>query len=321
MLSSDVPHSVFPLSINGLGEVRLSVRSDEAAAALELIASHRDEFVRGHVIPLRERLHALEQTLGYRFRSRDLLERALTHRSHANEEGAGQGADNESLEFLGDAVLGFVVADTLFRDFPDHDEGQKSKTKSLLVSTSTLAGLASGLGLGEHLMLGRGEEKTGGRYKQALLADAFEAVLGAVYLDGGIDAARRLVLRQVGPLLEQVRQPGFWGRDYKSTLQEYLQARDFPLPVYAVTAERGPDHRKLFEVDVRVRGETIAQARGRSKKEAEQEGARLALERFAREQEPPAPGPAAGAGGPEGRSEETGKPGPRTGDPRKTPEG
>ncbi len=280
MLSSQIPHSVLPISINGLGEVRLSVLASDADEAVRIIESHRSEVVKGQVVRMREDFAALEDRLGYRFRQPELIERALTHRSLANEDATGAILDNESLEFLGDAVLGFTIADLLFRRFPEYDEGQKSKVKSLLVSTTTLAKLARQLQLGEFLMLGRGEEKTGGRRKQALLADGYEAVIAAIYVDGGIDAARAFILRQFGPLVEEVRQPGFGGRDYKSSLQEYLQAHDLGLPDYQVASESGPDHRKLFQVEVRVKGDVVAQAAGRSKKEAEQEAARLALERL-----------------------------------------
>jgi ribonuclease III len=287
MLSSDVPHSVFPLTINGLGEVRLSVMDSDAEEASRIIQEHRSEGI-GEVVRMRDDFAALEDRLGHRFRQSQMLERALTHRSLANEDATGGVMDNESLEFLGDAVLGFIIADTLFRRFPEYDEGQKSKLKSMLVSTPTLAKLARQLDLGEFLMLGRGEEKTGGRRKQALLADGYEAVIAAIYVDGGIDAARAFILRQFAALIDEARQPGFGGRDYKSALQEYLQAHDQPLPEYHVASESGPDHRKLFQVEVRVRDEAIAQASGRSKKEAEQEAARVALAKLNQESVAPA---------------------------------
>ncbi len=297
MLSSDVPHSVFPLTINGLGEVRLSVTASDAEQAQRIIEEHRMEVVKGQVVRMRDDFAALEDRIGYRFGHPELLERALTHRSLANEDATGGILDNESLEFLGDAVLGFTIADTLFRRFPEYDEGQKSKLKSLLVSTPTLAKLARQLHLGDFLMLGRGEEKTGGRRKQALLADGYEALIAAIYVDGGIDAARAFIMREFEPLIEEVRRPDFGGRDYKSALQEYLQANDYPLPDYHVASESGPDHRKLFQVEVRVRDETIAQASGRSKKEAEQEAARLALQQMEerrRQTRPPEQDPDAG---------------------------
>ena len=223
--------------------------------------------------PLSEPLIRLSRALAHEFRSVELLEAALTHRS------VGSG-NNERLEFVGDAVLGFVVADLLFAEFPDFDEGQKSKTKASLVSTAALARQAERLDLGDHLLLGRGEEKTGGRRKQALLADGYEALIAAIYLDGGIEHARAFILRELTPLVDEVRRDGVSGQDYKSALQELLQARDLPLPDYRLVGTQGPDHRKLFEIEVAVRGEPIAAATGASKKEAEQEAARAALERL-----------------------------------------
>ena len=204
----------------------------------------------------------------------------MTHTSKANEDASGGVTDNESLEFLGDAVLGFVIADLLFTEFPEFDEGHKSKTKAALVSTTTLARQAERLSLGDHLLLGRGEEKTGGRHKQALLADGYEALIAAIYLDGGIEHARAFLVREFGGLLADVRRHGVGGEDYKSALQELLQSRDASLPEYRLVGTIGPDHRKVFEVEVAVRGEALAQASGASKKEAEQEAARLALEKL-----------------------------------------
>jgi len=172
------------------------------------------------------------------------------------------------------------MADLLFRDFPQFDEGQKSKVKATLVSTSTLGRLARRIGLGEFLALGRGEEKTGGRAKQALLADGYEAVLAAIYLDGGMGEARDFMSREFAEDLEDVRSPEFWGRDYKSALQELVQARELPLPDYSVASESGPDHRKIFHVEVRIRGEEFGAARGASKKAAEQEAAKKAIEKI-----------------------------------------
>jgi ribonuclease-3 len=186
--------------------------------------------------------------------------------------------DNESLEFLGDAVLGLVVADALFRAFPTYSEGQKSKIKGNLVSTASLAELAEGLGLGEHMILGRGEEKTGGRRKPALLADTCEAIIAALYLDGGLDAARGFLTRELGARIEEARQPGYFGRDHKSRLQERLQGLGRPLPNYRVLVETGPEHRKLFSVQVMTGDQVLAHGEGRTKKDAEQDAARLALE-------------------------------------------
>jgi len=281
-LSSDLTHAVFPLSIDGLGEVRVSVPASQADAARSIIAQQAAQPAAGEVVKLAEArdLSAFEERIGHRFADPQLLERALTHRSRANEDASGATVDNESLEFLGDAVLGFVMADLLFRDFPQLDEGQKSKIKASLVSTATLGDLARELGLGQYLALGRGEEKTGGRNKQALLADGCEAVIAALYLDGGVEAARGFILREFDALLEDVRSPEFWGRDYKSALQEVVQSRELPLPEYSVAAESGPDHRKIFHVEVRVRGDLMGSARGASKKAAEQEAARQALEQL-----------------------------------------
>jgi ribonuclease III len=204
----------------------------------------------------------------------------MTHTSRANEDVSGGVTDNESLEFLGDAVLGFVVADMLFREFPQCDEGEKSKMKAMLVSTATLARVAERLQLGDHLLLGRGEEKTGGRRKQALLADGCEALIAAIYLDGGIEHARALIARELGGLIDDMRRDGISAQDYKSALQELVQAGNRPLPEYRVVGTLGPDHQKLFDVEVVVAGEALARATGPSKKEAEQEAARIALSRF-----------------------------------------
>jgi ribonuclease-3 len=280
VVSSDVPHSIFPMSVDGLGEVRLSVHPDAADDALRIIESHRTELRNGQVVRLRDEFESLQQAIGYRFRDRGLLEHAMTHTSRANEDISGGVRDNESMEFLGDAVLGFVIADVLFRDFPEFDEGQKSKTKASLVSTATLARQAERLVLGEHMLLGRGEEKTGGRRKQALLADSYEALIAAVYLDGGVEPARAFILREFGPLIAEIRRTGVSGQDYKSALQELLQSRERPLPEYRVIGSIGPDHRKLFQVEVIVNGDRIAEATGPSKKEAEQEAARTALEKL-----------------------------------------
>jgi ribonuclease-3 len=280
VVSSDVLHSVFPMSVDGLTEVRISVHAAEAGDAQRIIDGHRTELKNGEVVRLRDEFGPLQQALGYRFRDRGLLEHAMTHTSRANEDVSGGVTDNESMEFLGDAVLGFVIADMLFRDFPEFDEGQKSKTKASLVSTAALARQAERLGLGDHLLLGRGEEKTGGRRKQALLADGYEALIAAIYLDGGIEPARAFITREFAPKLDQVRRHGVGAEDYKSALQEWLQSRDMPLPEYRLAGTVGPDHRKLFEIEVVVRGERIASGSGPSKKEAEQDAARATLDKL-----------------------------------------
>jgi len=281
VVSSDVPQSIFPLSVDGLGNIRLAVHPSDSEEAERIIESHRTELRNGEVVRLRDEFEALQQAIGYRFRDRGLLEHAMTHTSRANEDVSGGVHDNESMEFLGDAVVGFVVADVLFREFPEFDEGEKSKTKAALVSTATLARQAERLNLGEHLLLGRGEEKTGGRRKQALLADGYEALIAAIYPDGGIEHARAFIVREFAPLLTEVQQHGIAGsQDYKSALQELLQARDLPLPEYRLVGTMGPDHRKLFQVEVVVNGEALAESTGPSKKEAEQDAARAALDKL-----------------------------------------
>jgi ribonuclease-3 len=281
VVSSPVAQALFPVAVNGLGEVRIAVRPEQADEARQIIESHRTE-VSGQVVRLRDEFELLQRAIDYRFRDRGLLEHAMTHTSRANEDASGGVLDNESLEFLGDAVLGFVVADLLFREFPTFNEGWKSKSKASLVSTATLARLAERLSLGEHLLLGRGEEKTGGRQKQALLADAYEALIAAIYLDGGIVQAQAFIVRELTPLLNDIREGSLVGQDYKSALQEYLQSRERPLPAYRLAGTVGPDHRKQFHVEAIVLGEALASGMGPSKKEAEQEAARLALEKLKR---------------------------------------
>src|ERR1700693_1897572 len=228
----------------------------------------------------------LEERLGYRFKKPELLERALTHSSAApelraehKEESAEAAAiqDNERLEFLGDAVLELLAREYLLSSFPEWSEGQLSKSRARIVNAGSLEAAARRLRLGEHLRLGRGEEKTGGREKQTLLADAFEAVLAAVYLDGGLSAARE-VLRHA--LVEQALEEAgehMAESDRKSALQELLQSRGQVPAEYRVVGESGPDHQKTFKIEVWVNGSRLASAEGGTKKEAEQRAARKAL--------------------------------------------
>jgi ribonuclease III len=280
--SAEAFRNIFPAPASDQGDVRLAVPAEHAEEAIRLIESYGNGPEPGpRVVRIRDEFAALESRLGYRFRDRGLLEHALTHRSRVHEDVTGGVVDNESLEFLGDAVLGLVVADALYREHPQLDEGQKSKIKAALVSSGSLARLAERLDLGSHLILGRGEEKSGGRHKTALVADACEALIAALYLDGGLEAARTFLLRELWSTLGEPSAPGIltaWTGDYKSALQEALQAAGRGLPDYRLTGEHGPDHRKAFEVDVMAGGEVLASAEGRSKKEAEQEAARLALE-------------------------------------------
>jgi ribonuclease-3 len=281
---SDNSRTAFPLALNDQAwERRVAVNPDDAEAALRIIESHRDVVEGGRVVPFGTELEPLERRIGYRFKDRGMLEHALTHRSRVHEDASGGVFDNESMEFLGDSVLGFVIAAMLFREFPQHNEGQKSKLKASLVSAAALARLGERLGLGEFLILGRGEEKTGGRRKHAIIADCYEALIAAVYLDGGIEPAEKFIGREFASLIEEAKRTGAaasFTEDWKSALQEYLQSGGRGLPVYRLAAEVGPDHRKSFVVEVMVEGTAVAKAEGRSKKEAAQAAARAALERL-----------------------------------------
>ncbi len=223
---------------------------------------------------------ALGTALGHQFTSRELLIRALTHRSSAHEGTSPAAADNERLEFLGDAILGFVVSDALLSAHPDFPEGKLSKLKAHLVSASHLHQVAARLKLGDYLLLGRGEEMSGGREKKALLADALEALIAALYLDGGIEPARRFILLHVIGGTEPASEvaPAI---DYKSALQELAQSLKLPQPRYAIVEERGPEHSKMFLVEVRVGRDWVSRAEGLSKKSAGQKAAQEILRKLA----------------------------------------
>ena len=223
-------------------------------------------------------LSELEQKIGYSFRSRALLDRALTHRSFANERVGENCQHNEALEFLGDSVLGFVVSAWLLERFPDLSEGKLSKMKAYLVSESRLVEIAEALDLGSYILLNRGEEKTGGRRKRALLADAYEALIGVLYVDGGINVAERFLRRELRQKLMGIDPASMIGADYKSALQERLQAAGGPGPEYAVVEVQGPDHRRNFRVELRIGGHAITTGEGHTIKLAQQEAARFALE-------------------------------------------
>ena len=281
---SDNSRTAFPLALNEQAwERRVAVSPEYADAARRIIDSHRDEVRGGRVVPFGSELEPLERRMGYRFKDRGMLEHALTHRSRVHEDASGGVFDNESMEFLGDSVLGFVVAALLFREFPQHNEGQKSKLKASIVSSTALARLAERIELGDFLILGRGEEKTGGRRKHAIIADCYEALIAAIYLDGGIEPAQKFIESQFAELVGEARRSGAaasFTEDWKSALQEYLQSHGRGLPAYRLAAEVGPDHRKSFVVEVVVEGEAVANAEGRSKKEAAQAAARAALEKL-----------------------------------------
>jgi ribonuclease-3 len=282
--------SVFPVAF-GQNEFRVSVSSGDADRARGLIRGHLDEAAAIEIGRLSETLGPLEERIGYHFRDLGLLEHALTHRSRAHEDASGGVIDNESLEFLGDAVLGFAIADMLFARFPTHSEGYKSKVKAGMVSAASLARLAEDIDLGRYVLLGRGEEKTGGRHKHAILADGFEALIAAIYLDGGIDAARTFIGSCFGPMIVAAGDnaaDATFTEDWKSALQEWLQAHGRGLPHYRLAAADGPDHRKRFDVEVVIGGAPAGRAVGRSKKEAEQQAAREALTRLQAETSAPA---------------------------------
>jgi len=228
-----------------------------------------------------------QQVIGYRFHQPKLLEEALTHKSYVNEsKSAGReqnSQDNERLEFLGDAVLSLIISEHLATTCPGSAEGELSKLKARLVSEASLATAARALELGGLLRLGRGEELTQGREKSSLLANALEALIAAVYVDGGLEEARAFTLRVLGEDLEKVQEiNGAEAGDHKTQLQEWCQKRFETLPQYVVTRESGPDHQKTFEIQVVIKGEVFGMGAGRTKKEAEQMAARQTLEQIAK---------------------------------------
>jgi ribonuclease-3 len=217
----------------------------------------------------------LEERLAYTFRDASLCEAALTHKSWMNESQEPDRTDNERLEFLGDAVLALVTSDLLMQRFPEQPEGDLSKARAAIVNEAGLARVADTLALGQWIFLGRGEEQAGGRQKRSLLANAFEAVIGAVYLDGGFSAAFEVTQRLFLPLIAEV--PSAASKDFKSRLQEIAQARLQMAPLYTVLSEQGPDHAKTFEVAILIGDKEYGRAFGRSKKEAQQNAAERAL--------------------------------------------
>ena len=224
-------------------------------------------------------LAALQQTLGVSFNDESLLEQALVHSSYINENPGFAPSSNERLEFLGDAVLGLIVAEKLYQDFPHFTEGEMTKLRAALVCQDTLARIARTIGLGDYLYLGKGEESSGGRHKPANLAGALEAVIGAIFLDQGSATTSDFILRLFNKELEEVARRGV-GVDYKSQLQELIQARGQPVPVYRVVATKGPDHDKRFTVEVGTDDMVLGKGSGKSKKAAEIEAARSALEKL-----------------------------------------
>jgi ribonuclease-3 len=222
----------------------------------------------------------IEKSIDYAFRNGDLLRKALTHSSYAYENRPEKPEDNELLEFLGDSVIGLATAEFYLRAFPDRTEGELSKLKASATSTLALARQARRIRLDKAILLGKGEEKSRGRSKNSILAGAFEALMGAVFLDGGFDAASGLIRGLLAPSLEPIRTESFQINNYKSALQELLQRDDQPVPVYRTVTSKGPEHRKTFTVEVTVNGRRLGRAKGPSKKSAEQKAAQKALKSF-----------------------------------------
>ena len=221
-------------------------------------------------------MKTLESKLGYTFENIALLENALTHSSCANES-QGRLQSNERLEFLGDSILGMVVADHLYRNHPDLPEGELTRTRAALVCEESLVEVARELNLGEYLRLGKGEEAGGGRNRPSIRADAVEAVLAAVYLDGGIGSARKIIQKYIlSREVAGLTKP----RDYKTALQELVQRESGQVLCYRLTGESGPDHDKRFFVEVDLNGASVGAGSGRSKKEAEQMAAKAAIQRI-----------------------------------------
>ena len=218
----------------------------------------------------------LEEKLGYRFRDRGLLEHAMTHSSYANEHRGSGLTSNERLEFLGDSVLGMVVADYLFTAHPDMPEGELTRTRAALVCEGSLHEAARSLDLGQYLRLGKGEDAGGGRKRPSILADATEAMLAAIYLDGGMEAVRPIIRT----LILDKEQEKAAGRDYKTALQELVQRKPGASVSYRLVRESGPDHCRSFEMEASVGQRVIGKGSGRTKKEAEQMAAKAALEKL-----------------------------------------
>ena len=217
----------------------------------------------------------LEAAIGYRFKNIMLLQRALTHSSYANEYWRDSLMSNERLEFLGDSILGMCVAEYLYCTFPDRPEGELTRMRADMVCEQTLANVAGRIGLGEHLLLGKGEEQGGGRTRNSILADAVESVIAASFLDGGMSAAKQFIQKFI---LVEVPVKKLHNVDYKTSLQELVQQKKNQVLSYALVGESGPDHDKHFEVEVSLNGKVVGLGSGSSKKRAEQDAARVAIE-------------------------------------------
>ena len=217
----------------------------------------------------------LEKAIGYRFRDISLLQNALAHSSYANERWHNSLLSNERLEFLGDSILGMTVADHLYRNFSDRPEGELTRMRADMVCEKTLAAVANQIGLGQHLLLGHGEEQGGGRNRESILADAVESIIAACYLDGGFESAAAFIRSFI---LCHVPVKQLQNVDYKTKLQELVQRKKNQVLTYSLIGESGPDHEKSFQVEVSLNGQAVGQGSGRSKKKAEQDAARAAIE-------------------------------------------
>ena len=219
----------------------------------------------------------LEAAIGYRFKNISLLQNALTHSSYANERWHNSLLSNERLELLGDAILGMTVAKYLYQTFPDRPEGELTRMRADMVCEQTLAKVAARIDLGKHLLLGNGEEQGGGRKRNSILADAVESVIAASYLDGGLEAAQQFIEKFI---LVEVPVTRLHNADYKTALQELVQQKKNQVLTYTLIGESGPDHDKKFEVEVKLNGKVVGTGSGSSKKRAEQDAARSALEKL-----------------------------------------
>ncbi|MDR5658292.1 ribonuclease III [Serpentinicella sp. ANB-PHB4] len=224
-----------------------------------------------------QNLFNIEKILKYSFKNKNILIEALTHSSYANEIKNKKIKYNERLEFLGDAILGLVVSDYIFKTYNHLPEGELTKVRANVVCEPSLASAAKEINLGKFLLLGKGEERTGGRKRESILADAFEAIIGALYIDGGISAANQFVLERLKTSIE-LASKGVIFRDYKTHLQELLQSKSFEKISYIVVGEEGPDHNKIFYVEVSIGDNVIGKGKGKSKKEAEQNAAKVAID-------------------------------------------
>lgn len=225
-----------------------------------------------------DNIRQLEEKISYSFKNKNLLKNAVTHSSYIKEHGKGE-KSNERLEFLGDAFFDAIIGEELYRIFPDKEEGFLSRTRAALVCEKSLAKAAVALGVGDYLLLGNGEDRSGGRHRESILADCMEAIIGAVYLDGGFEQVQKLVLEIFSGAIEDARHGKYIITDYKTALQEKLQSKGITDIKYVLVNESGPDHDKTFEVQLNVEGRAMSTGTGKSKKQAEQKAAECMLER------------------------------------------